>query len=376
MPLSATDDFTILVVDDMLPSRKALVHLVKSMEYEVMEAENGREALNVIAEKRPDLVLLDIVMPEMDGLKFLDIINRRYPTIDAIIVTAENDEQTIDYCYSLGAINYLTKPIDPMRAKAEIRMAARSHYAVMANQQRRLRGELKFPERSPVEGFVTRNHETIVALFTVLEAAQDHVPVFVMGEEGTGREHVVRCVHRHFHGDIPLKEIDLAEQPDFPTNELSETAPETDLLLTRLEALDDAGRKALFSFLQDPVKLERQIYMVTSLHPESLARQQPRKGPWWNLVFQSGAVQALLPPLRERQEDLPLLVEHFLKEIARQRGSAPPPFDSEVIETMRSAAFDDNVRQLREILSEVMSDPPPDRLTAEMIAPHLKPIPS
>jgi DNA-binding NtrC family response regulator len=376
MPLSAGNDFTILVVDDMLPSRKALVHLVKSMDYEVMEAENGREALNAIAQRRPDLVLLDIVMPEMDGLKFLDIINRRYPTIDAIIVTAENDEQTIDYCYSLGAINYLTKPIDPMRAKAEIRMAARSHFAVVATQQRRLRGELKFPEQSPVEGFVTRNHETIIALFTVLEATRDHMPVFVMGEEGTGRDHVVHCVHRHLHGEAPLKQIDLAEQPDFPANELSATAPETDLLLTNLESLDEAGRKALFRFLQDPEKLERQIYMVTTLHPDVLTKQLPRKGPWWNLVFQSGAVQALLPPLRERVEDLPLLIDHFLKQIAEEKGIVPPECDSEVIDAMKTAAFDENVRQLRSLLLQAVGDDAPERLTVEMVSPYLKPIPS
>ena len=358
---------TILIIDDEKNMRWALEKALRPAGYHTLSAADGSEGLKLAAAENPDLVLLDLRMPGMDGLEVLGKLKEFNPRLPVIMITAHGTMETAIEAMKAGAYDYISKPFDIEEMKLTIAKAL--EVQALAKEVAHLRSELERKYRfENIIGKSTR----MQAVFDLIERVADTpASVIIYGESGTGKELVARAIHyRSSRKNKPYIQVNCAALPETLleselfghekgafTGAISrkpgrfELADGGTLFLDEIGDISPAVQVKLLRVLQEKsfervggvetIKVDIRIIAATNRDLAEAIKEGTFRE---DLYYRLNVVPIKLPPLRERGEDLPLLIDHFLKRYdpaGRLKGLAP-----EAAKRMMEYWWPGNVREL------------------------------
>jgi two-component system, NtrC family, nitrogen regulation response regulator NtrX len=370
---------SILVVDDEAAIRDSLRMILEYEGYRVEEAGSGREALTRAAERTPDAVVLDVKMPEMDGLEVLRQLHERGFEMPVLVISGHGDVPTAVEATRRGAYDFFEKPLQRERVLLSLRNAVESHR--LANENRTLR--LEADDLIGSSPAMRRLRETIE------RAAPTPATVLVTGESGTGKELVARAIHRRSpRSGRALVQVNCAAIPE----ELIEselfghekgsftgavrrqtgkfvTADGGTIFLDEIGDLSARAQAKVLRVLQngevEPVGAERtvrvdvRVIAATNRRLEDeIAAGRFRE----DLFYRLNVVPIRTPPLRERLEDVPLLVDYFVRRYAAQNNYRPRDFEPAALELLSALPWKGNVRELKNLVERLLILAPGDAI--------------
>ncbi|HEV2721094.1 MAG TPA: sigma-54 dependent transcriptional regulator [Thermoanaerobaculia bacterium] len=367
----------ILLVDDEAVFREDMADLLRSEGYAVETAANGEEALRRLEAQAPDVMLCDLVMPGMTGIELLSHVARLCPDTAMIILTAHATVDTAVGAFRAGAVDYILKPVLPEDLFQKIGRCI---------EQRQLRRELHYLRRALSE---EATGTTIVGHSKGIQAVRDLIArvgpsasgVLITGESGTGKELVARALHEAgVRENAPFIAVNCAALPrDLMESELFghvrgaftgahrdkpgyfELADGGTLFLDEICELSAELQPKLLRAIDQqeiyrvgatrPVKMHVRIVAATNRDPQTeIAEKRFRE----DLFFRISVVNVHLPPLRERRDDIPLLVEHLLTRLGRKLGRRTLGVTNAAIRALMSAPWRGNVRELENVLERAV----------------------
>ena len=365
---------TVLVVDDEESIRSSLHKLLTYQGYQAELAEDGFRALEILDEKAIDVVMLDIKMPRMDGIEVLQKVRERTDPPKVIMISAHGTIDTAVECTRLGAFDFLEKPWDHDRLLVTVRNASKQ--LELERENREL--QRMHPARDDMVG---RSAVLQQIRETIDRVAQTDVRLLVAGENGTGKELVARAVHaRSRRADHAFVEVNCAAIPD----ELIESelfghvkGSFTGAIANRMGKFEQADGGTLFLDEIGDMSLAAQAKVLRVLQEGKLEKvggnetrnvdvrviaatnknllEEARQGRFReDLYYRLNVVPIVVPPLRERREDIPMLVEYFLRRVAESLGQRPKTVSGDAMEKLRRHAWPGNVRELRNLVERLV----------------------
>jgi len=367
----------ILVVDDEINIRGALVTLLEKKGYQVRGAGTGEDALEQLETATADLVLTDLKMPGMGCMEFLRRLKQKWPDTEVLVMTAYGSIDTAVEAMRCGAYDYLTKPIDRERFPLAVEKALERHALAIENKQLKDRLET----RTRFDHMVGES-EPMQCLYSLVDMVADSdVTVLLMGESGTGKELVARAIHHKSHrADGPFVTLNCGALPEnlFESElfgyEKGAFTGATMNKMGRFELadggtllLDEVGELSLKSqvdFLRvletkefrrlggtKIVKVDTRIIAATNRNLEEAVKRGDFRE---DLYYRLNVVPIRLPPLRERGEDIPLLADRFPEEFSAQHHREPKEVSREAMRLLRLYAWPGNIRQLRNLIERMV----------------------
>jgi two-component system nitrogen regulation response regulator GlnG len=368
----------ILVVDDSPASIRVLEDILSGTGNEFLSARSAAEALDAVACNRPDVVILDIVLPDYSGLESFDRIRKVDPTVPVVFITATADSDTAIEAMRLGALDYLLKPLNPEKVR-EIVAQALQIRRFMHVPVRLSEAEAKEPvEGDALIGRCPVMQEVYKAIGRV---APQNIPVLIRGESGTGKELIARAICQHGpRSQRPFLAVNCAAIPEtLLESELfgHEKGAFTGAAVRRIGKFEQCHQGTLFldevgdmtplmqskvlRVLQDKrfervggnETIESDVWIVAATNRDleaMVAEGQFRA----DLYYRLNGYSIALPPLRERGEDIPLLVEHFLTRFARELGKDECRVSPDALELLTEYSWPGNVRELQSALKHAM----------------------
>jgi two-component system, NtrC family, nitrogen regulation response regulator NtrX len=373
---------TVLVVDDEAAIRDSLRMILEYEGYRVEEAAGGSQALARVAERAPDAVLLDIKMPEMDGLELLKAFRERGYDMPVLMISGHADVQTAVEATRRGAYDFFEKPLQRERILVSLRNAVET--ARLAAENRNLRDdEEALIGTAPA---MRRLRETIE------KAAPTPATVLVTGESGTGKELVARAIHRLSpRRDKPLVQVNCAAIPEelieselFGHEKGSFTgavrkqmgkfvaADDGTIFLDEIGDMSARTQAKVLRVLQngevEPVGSERtatvDVRVVAATHrnlEEEIAAGRFRE----DLFYRLNVIPIRTPALREHLEDVPLLVEYFTRRYAERSNYRPKELTPDALAHLKALPWRGNVRELKNLVERLLILSPGDAITRE-----------
>lgn len=386
---------TILVVDDEVAVLNSVRLTLRSNGYaSVSMCEDSREVLAILATEKISLVLLDLAMPHLRGEEVLQQIRNLHPDVAVIVITAESNVQTAVTCMKLGAFDYLSKPVRPDFLVATVRRAL-DHIALQHDNERLRQSffasEVKHPENFRA---IQTSHEGLLRIFQYIEAiAKSARSVLITGETGTGKELIARAIHASSERSgafIAVNAGSLSDElfadtlfghqtgaytgADQPRVGMFAQADEGTLFLDEIGDLSQRAQVMLLRVLQ-----EREYYPLGSDQPRPLrarvvtaTRRDPRQLRE-DLFYRLRAYYLDLPPLRERLDDLPLLIHQFLVEESHEIGTPVPEVPPNVLEFLRHYSFPGNIRELQSMTFHAVAQQKNGQLQLKSFSDYMEP---
>ena len=364
----------LLVVDDEKGIREALVQVFEYEGHEVAAAEDGHQGIAMTGEFRPDVIFLDVKMPGLDGLEALDKIREVDPAALVVMISGHGTIDTAIEATRKGAYDFLEKPLDTDRLLVTLRRAL--ELRGLARSMADLRDQVE----SRYEMVGTSFHVRQV-LERVEKVAPTEARVLITGENGTGKELVARAIHRLSpRAEQAFVEVNCAAIP----SELIESAlfghvkgsftgavgdragkfEQADggtLFLDEVGDMSpDAQAKVLRALEQGvvtrvggakPIEVDVRVIAATN---KNLAQEIEGGGFREDLFYRLNVVPIHVPPLRERREDIPMLITHFTQMMAKRDGVTPRSFSHAAVERLQSLSWPGNVRELRNTVERLL----------------------
>lgn len=367
--MSATDK-TILLVDDDPSLRRVLTHHLSEAGYRVLTAVNGKAGLDTFTEEQVDMVITDIQMPEMSGLELLRRISVISPDVVVLVITAYGSIETAVEAMKLGAYDYITKPFN--REELLLNVAKGLQYTALVRENRSLKQFIE--SRFSLDNMIGSSSAMRRVYALVEKVARTDLAVLITGESGTGKELIAKAIHQNSaRRDGPFVVINCGAIPEglleselFGHRKGSFTGAYTDAR-GKLEAADK-GTVLLDEIGDLPLTLQVKLLRVletsefTRVGETTTRRVDVRFLAATNrdlskmaadgrfredLFFRLKVVPVHLPPLRERREDIPLLADYFLKEVAQRYQRPALHFEKEVFRYFQTYSWPGNVRELK-----------------------------
>jgi len=365
---------SILIVDDDKISLVVLEKYLLRQDYAVICASNGEEALSFLEKQRVDLVITDLVMPGMDGVQLMQAAKALYPALPFILYTARGSIESAVSAIKQGAIDYMEKPFHPQTLDVVLQRTL--EFGRLSNENEQLREH--FRQRFSFHNIVTRSpvmHQTLELAARV--AASPKTTISLTGESGVGKEVLARAIHFTSNG-LPtgFVPVNCASIPDaLLESELfghvrgaftgAEREREGKFSLARggTILLDEIGDMPLplqakllrvleertYEKVGSNTSLQADFRVIVATH-RNLA-EMVRQGTFREDLFHRiNVVPIVIPPLRERKEDIPLLVEFFLNIFRKHQGKALPGISIKAMDLMVSYSWPGNIRELRNVL--------------------------
>ena len=370
------DKELIWVVDDDPAIRELLSFIVTEAGYAVDTFSSGAEVL-AHSGRPPNAILLDLMMPEVDGVEVLKEIVRRDPKLPVLMITADNDVHRAVEVTKLGAYDYLVKPVDQERLLTTLDRAL-SH-GNLEKEVARLKEELS--DRYRLRDIVGSSAGMRKVYDQIEKVLESEITVFIAGESGTGKELVAKAVHyASIRSDGPFVDVNCAAIPEgLQESELFghekgaftgaiathpgkfEQAAGGTIFLDEVGEMSLSAQARLLRVLQERVlqrvggteTIELDVRVIsasnrdlTSMLDDGSFRQ--------DLFYRLVVFPIALPPLRDRREDIPLLVEHFLEKHARDAGKRITRVEPEAMEALSTHGWPGNVRELENVIHRTL----------------------
>ena len=393
---------TLLVVDDEPSVLHVFSEVYKREAVEVLTASSGGEALEIVSQGAPDAVILDILLPDRSGLDVFCQIHQIDSRIPVILITGGGTSETAIDAMRLGAFDYLLKPLDFAQVRKLVAraftIARLSHDPVALGPEA---GEV-----APTEDALVGNCPAMQAVYKAIgRVARQTVTVLIRGESGTGKELVARAIYQYSNrSDGPFMVVNCAAIPDtlleselFGHEKGSFTGADR-LRIGKFEQcsggtlfLDEIGdmplslQSKILRVLQDQrfervggnetIRTDVRIIAATNRDLERMVAESLFRP---DLYYRLNVYTITLPPLRQRQEDLPLLVDHFLARSNQELGKQVRNVDPGAIKMLKRFSWPGNVRELQSVLKQaalqttgpvLLPDFLPDTIHVEEVPP-------
>ncbi|GLI38296.1 sigma-54 dependent transcriptional regulator [Geobacter hydrogenophilus] len=372
----------LLVDDEPAWLRSVSLTLARAGITNTVTCQDGRLVMDILAKGGIGLVLLDLTMPHLAGEDLLALIGERCPEIATIVVSGMNQVETAVRCMKLGAFDYFVKTVEEDRLVSGVVRALRMLELERENRamtDRFVSGQLRHPKA--FASLVTGDR-TMHAIFSYIEAvAASPKPLLISGESGVGKELIARAAHGLSGCSGPLVSINVAGLDDTVFADalfghvrgaytgadqtrrgMIEEAAHGTLFLDEIGDLSIPSQVKLLRLLQEgeyfplgsdrPKRLKARIIVATH---RDLAAREASGGFRRDLYYRLRTHQIHVPPLRERMDDVPLLVEHFLAEAARTLGKKKPTPPRELFQLLATYRFPGNVRELKAMIFDAVS---------------------
>ena len=360
----------ILIIEDELSMRLGLAYTLKAAGYVVTAAERGDEGVDLIGKQRFDVVVTDMRLPGADGLDVLKAVRKAQPNTGVVVITGYADVQTAVEAMKLGAFDYIAKPFEPahLLSLVERFLCQTAH----VEDSQRLREEMA--EHQRFEEIVS-NSPSMLSVFNLIQmAAKTDSSVIIYGESGTGKELVANAVHnRSPRRDKPFIKVNCAAIPE---NLLEaemcgyEKGAFTGALQRKKGKLETADGGTFFFDEIGDMSFPLQAKLLRVLETRSFERvggteqvhvdirfifatmrrlpDEIRKGRFReDLYYRINVLPITLPPLRERADDIPLLLHFFVAHFCRKQGRQVLDIAPEAMELLRYYPYPGNVRELK-----------------------------
>ncbi len=364
---------SILIVDDEPSILQSLSGLLSDEGFEVLTAANGYEALKIVDTEFPDLVLLDIWMPGIDGIETLKEIKKDNPYIQVIIISGHGTIETAVKATKLGAFDLIEKPLSIDKIIVAINNALNF---------RRLEEENKYLRKKTLEkNSITGNSPPIVALKKQIAiAAPTDAWILITGENGTGKELVARTIHQlSSRADYPLVNVHCAAIPEeLIESELfgQEKGALTDATTKKIGKFELANNGTIFLDEIGDMSLKTQSKILRVLEEKQFQRvggsrtlsvnvrviassnkdleKEIEKGNFReDIYYRLNVIPIEVPSLRNRHEDIPLLVEIFFAECAKQDRSEKKKMIQKAVDMLCNYSWPGNVRELKNLVERL-----------------------
>ncbi len=365
---------TILVVDDEERITRSLAGILSDEGYRVQVASSGVEALKKVDDDLPDLVLLDIWMPGLDGMEVLQKLKEKYPNLQVIIISGHGNIETAVKATKLGAFDFIEKPLSIDKITVSVKNAL--------NFSRLEQDNIIWRETALRRYELTGNSSTIQQLREQIKlVAPTNSTVLITGENGTGKELVARAIHyQSTRQNRPLIEVNCAAIPEeLIESELfgHEKGAFTGAVGRKPGRFDLANGGTLFLDEIGDMSLKTQAKVLRILEEQRFERvggsktisvdvriiaatnknlkKEIEKGRFReDLFYRLNVIPIRVPALRERLEDIPLLVEDFLEDLARESGLGRKKITEDAISILQQYHWPGNVRELRNLIERLV----------------------
>ena len=369
---------SVLVVDDEPDIRTLLKDLLSEEGYAVKLGKSGAEAIEQVAKDLPDLVMMDVQLPDQDGIGVLRQLKREHPELEVIVMTAFGGSSTAIKAMEHGAYDYVTKPFDIDDLLATLKRVF--EHADMSSEVSALRLELgkREAERERIVG----SSKPMLEVFKLIgKVAPSDATVLITGESGTGKELIAEALHRASkRNPHPLIKVSCAALPEtlletelFGHEKGSftgamtmrkgrfETANKGTIFLDEIGEMTPGTQTKLLRILQEreferigsnvPIKIDIRVITATN---RNLAEQVDIGKFREDLYYRLNVIHIHMPPLRDRKEDIPLLVEHFLVKYRHSPGAIPTTISEEAIQKLVAYDWPGNVRELENAIERAV----------------------
>ena len=368
---------TIVVVDDEEAVLSSVRRTLRAAGYdEVLICSDSRNVLPLLDAGPVSLVLLDLMMPHIGGRELLGQISTTHPDVPVIVITAEQDARIAVECMKAGAYDYLLKPVRPEELLSTVQRTL--DHRELTNENDALRAKLLGQELTNPDAFqsIITSDPGMLRVFAYLEViARGSHPALITGETGTGKELIAKALHRlsarrgEFIGvnvagldDTMFSDTLFGHKPGAFTGAttvrrgMAELAGQGTLFLDEIGDLSQASQVKLLRLLQEreyyplgaetPKRLEARVVAATHCDPSALRT---------DLFYRLRAYHVRIPPLRERLDDLPQLVVHFVREAAADLHRKPPQIPDKLYRYLNQYDFPGNIRELRAMVFDAVA---------------------
>ena len=359
----------VLIVDDEERQRTAMTAMLSDGAFEAQVAADGQEALERLATFNADVIVSDLIMPRMDGFELLRHLKESGDLTPTIALTGFGSmEKALSAVHDLKAFWFLEKPVEPRSFKALLERAIR--YKRSLQKAEELRRDLSL---RGVLGDLVGTSPAMQQIFSLIrQVAPTSASVLICGESGTGKELVAREIHKYSsRGDGPFVAINAAALPEtLIESELFghekgaftgamersagcfEQAHGGTLFLDEIGEMPQSTQPKLLRVLEDlrvrrlggkcEIPVDARVLAATSQSPGTHLREE--------LYYRLSVFQIVIPPLRERKEDIPFIAENLLRNLNKKHGTRVTGLDAEVLDLLHRYDWPGNVRELRNVL--------------------------
>jgi two-component system nitrogen regulation response regulator NtrX len=375
----------ILVIDDEGAIRDSLKMILEYEDYHFVGAASGQEGLATVQKERPDAVLLDIKMPGMDGMEVLRKLHALDETLPVIMISGHGATATAVEAIKSGAVDFFDKPLSTERVIVTLRNVLKQSELVAENRDLKIAMESKYE-------IVGQSPALRGVLESVQRASPTNATVLLLGESGVGKELVARTIHRnspragqrfvqvncaaipeelieselfgHEKGSFTgatEKQVGKFEQADRGTiflDEVGDMSQKTQAKVLRVLQEQEVERLGSAR----TIKVDVRVIAATNKNlEEAIERGEFRE----DLYFRLNVIPIVVPPLRDRREDIPRLAQHFAKRTAEEHNLKPKRFDAAAMEAMTRYRWRGNIRELRNTVERLMIMTPADTVRVE-----------
>ncbi len=376
----------LLIIDDDANTLASLSRAFRLAGHEATVCDNPLKALEIAKNEKFDLIFSDVVMPAMNGLALLEQIKAAGVTTPVVMMSGQAHIEMAVKATRLGALDFLEKPLSTDKLLLTVQNALQMERLKQENRQLR--------QQLGGSGIVFTGEKMRKLLAQVERVASSETRVCILGETGTGKELIARTIHeKSSRRDGPYVTLNCAAVPaELIESELFghekgsftgaasrhigkfEQAHDGTLFLDEIGDMPLAMQAKLLRVLEQgeveriggdkPIKVNVRVVVATHRKLEEQVRQGSFRQDLFHRIF---VFPVSLPPLRERTEDIPALVEHFATQIARQNGWKETVFDPEAITALQQHAWPGNIRELRNVVERLLLFAEDNRVTAATV---------
>ena len=385
---------SVLIIDDEAEIRESLRTLLELEGYEVEVAGTGEEGLFRIGERSFDLLLLDLALPDRNGLEILSELQGHDPALSVIMITAYGTVENAVRAMQSGAANFIQKPWDNEKLLADVRAAVARHRAEEENVQ--LKRALK--QRYNFENIVGKSEPMLKIFDLVAQVAPSRSTILLQGESGTGKELIAKALHlnspRRERSFVPVNTgsmpPDLLESTLFghvkgaftsavaSKKGLFEIADRGTLFLDEIGNMSLDTQSKILRVLQDrkfmhlggvqELQVDVRIIAATNVDLKQLVREGKFRE---DLFYRLNVITVDLPPLRQRKEDIPLLVAHFAQKYSEENEKPLRRVDNEALRLLVNYSWPGNVRELENVLERAVVLSADTLITPALLPDHI-----
>ncbi len=387
--------FKVLLVDDEIEILRDYSRLIMEMGYQCIIARNGEEAIELLKQEHPDIILTDQKMPKKGGMSVLQEAYALDKSIPVILITGYGSVKNAVDAMKFGAFDYLQKPFDPEKMQELLKKAEKFRKEKLNIPIVELDGDYS----KPLEGVIGKSKVITDITKRVYKVAPSISNVLIYGESGTGKELVARNIHLNSkRKDQPFIPLDCSALPanllesemfgyekgaftgaDREKPGVIELAHKGTLFLDEITELDASLQSKLLRFIQERhfrkvggqklVKVDVRIISATNRNPEEAVKEKLLRS---DLYYRLNVVPFFIPPLRDRSEDVSILVQHFIEKFNPSFAREIKGVSSDAMLCLKRFNWPGNVRELQNVIEQAMSLADKNIIDLSDLPPHVR----